>query len=112
MLKNLEKGAQTINLGTGCVVEHIILHEMLHSLGLVHEHNRPNRDEHVTVNFQNLIPNFHAQFYKMSESEWLDQSIPYNKFSLMHFPADAFLTPVRGYILHYMEFSTSFITLF
>ena len=31
-----------------------VIHEFLHSLGFQHEHTRPDRDQHITVNFKNI----------------------------------------------------------
>nr|XP_027225759.1 astacin-like metalloprotease toxin 5 [Penaeus vannamei] len=31
-----------------------IMHEFMHTLGFGHEHNRPDRDEYVTVYFDNI----------------------------------------------------------
>ena len=31
-----------------------VIHEFLHSLGFQHEHTRPDRDQHITVNFNNV----------------------------------------------------------
>ena len=33
-----------------------VLHEMLHAMGFVHEHQRSDRDDFVKVNYQNIHP--------------------------------------------------------
>lgn len=51
-----QKNAQPISLQkNGCVFKDIIQHEALHALGFHHEHVRSDRDEHVTINFENII---------------------------------------------------------
>jgi hypothetical protein len=34
----------------------VVLHEMMHNLGFLHEHNRIDRNQYVTVNFTNILP--------------------------------------------------------
>ena len=38
----------------GCVTERIVVHELLHVLGFRHEHNRPDRDAHITMHWNNI----------------------------------------------------------
>ena len=33
-----------------------VAHELLHSLGFMHEHQRPDRDQYVTINYTNIWP--------------------------------------------------------
>jgi hypothetical protein len=38
----------------GCVHHSVVLHELLHALGFVHEHTRPDRDTYVRVYYENI----------------------------------------------------------
>jgi len=37
-----------------CMVHRILLHELLHLLGLFHEHQRPDRDDHVIIHHKRV----------------------------------------------------------
>lgn len=53
--KNTFVGAQTVSLqAPGCVYVNIIAHELIHALGFWHEQSRPDRDNYVTINYQNI----------------------------------------------------------
>ena len=39
---------------SGCVTERIVVHELLHVLGFRHEHNRPDRDDHIIMHWNNI----------------------------------------------------------
>jgi len=48
-----------VNVSIGppfCIKKGAVMHELLHSLGFFHEHNRPDRDNFVTIHFDNIIP--------------------------------------------------------
>ncbi len=45
---------QILSLGSGCVHLGTVLHEMLHAAGFWHEQSRPDRDEHVSVQWRNI----------------------------------------------------------
>ena len=55
-----------VHLGPSCCVNEVVVHELLHILGAFHEQNRPDRDQHVTVNWGGILPAFRRQFYKNS----------------------------------------------
>ena len=47
-------GKQQLSLGSGCENKGRALHELMHSLGFLHEQSRQDRDEHVTILYQNI----------------------------------------------------------
>lgn len=50
---------------TGCRKETLI-HELLHVLGLYHMHTAPDRDNYITVNFDNIQPAAKGNFNKVT----------------------------------------------
>lgn len=53
-------GRQIVNLGKLCARLGTVEHEMLHVLGVIHEHSRPDRDQYIKVNYDNIkSTNFH-----------------------------------------------------
>jgi astacin len=50
-------GRQDLSLGNGCDY-HAALHELGHAIGLLHEHNRPERDQHIKILWENIPSRF------------------------------------------------------
>ncbi|CAG0885746.1 unnamed protein product [Darwinula stevensoni] len=60
------------------------VHEIMHALGLFHEHARRDRDEYITVLKDNVIPNFLHNFEKLS-LENTTYPYKYDYHSVMHY---------------------------
>lgn len=77
-------GGQPVWIGPGCPLS-CVAHEIGHALGLWHEHNRPDRDAHITVFPQYIVPGFLDQFTVVSDS--LNSYVygGYDVNSIMHY---------------------------
>lgn len=58
-------GARIIEIGSSCDHQ-TAMHEIGHALGLIHEHCRPDRDNYITINFNNIKDEHLQQFNKYS----------------------------------------------
>uniref|UniRef100_A0AAY4EDT7 Metalloendopeptidase n=1 Tax=Denticeps clupeoides TaxID=299321 RepID=A0AAY4EDT7_9TELE len=76
-------GQQTVSLNTnGCIYNGVIQHELNHALGFYHEHTRSDRDQHVTINYANIVPGMAYNFDKQNTN---NQNTPYDYSSVMHY---------------------------
>eukprot|EP00873_Tetraselmis_striata_P011818 jgi/Tetstr1/432082/TSEL_021553.t1 len=90
---SLASGGQPLNLqpnvnGWGCVWTGTIQHEMMHALGFYHEQSRPDRDDYVTILFDNITPGKEHNFEKSSNINSMGSTYDYG--SVMHYGRTAF----------------------
>lgn len=83
-------GAQRVSIGNGCEYHGVIVHEIGHAMGLWHEQSRPDRDNYVTIYWNNIIPAMKFNFQKHSSSRIDSFNVPYDYDSVMHYGAYAF----------------------
>ncbi|XP_066511015.1 low choriolytic enzyme-like [Hoplias malabaricus] len=76
-------GEQVVSLDRqGCVYHGVVQHELLHALGFNHEQSRTDRDRHVRILLQNVIPGEEHNFEKIPT---LNLDTPYDYNSIMHY---------------------------
>ncbi|XP_068432346.1 low choriolytic enzyme-like [Clinocottus analis] len=80
----------------GCVFRQIIQHELLHALGFNHEQTRSDRDQHVRIQLQNVIPGLESNFRKIQTR---NLGTPYDYNSVMHYGRFAFSSNRRPTIV-------------
>lgn len=74
-------GEQQLSLGLLCATwldVGPIYHELLHALGFYHEHNRPDRDNHIEVNWDNIAEGSAKNFVKRDPSSVELLGLPYD----------------------------------
>ncbi|XP_063889699.1 zinc metalloproteinase nas-4-like [Scylla paramamosain] len=84
-------GMQVINYAQWCLNKHgSVLHEMLHALGFHHEQSRYDRDNYVTILWDNIKIKAKANFKKYSDVVVSGFREEYNYASVMHYSSFAF----------------------
>jgi len=73
---------QAIWVSDNCTTGSII-HEIGHAIGLFHEHTRPDRDNFITVNWDNIVNGKSFNFDVLNAG--VDQLGPYDYGSIMHY---------------------------
>ncbi len=81
-------GRQLIRLADGCIRGSIV-HEICHALGVFHEQSRPDRDDHIIIHWQNIIPDAKPNF----ETELAHNYGSFNFGSIMMYSSWAFNLP-------------------
>lgn len=80
------RGRQNLSLRiSGCIHHGIVIHELLHSLGFYHMQSSYDRDEHVRVIFENVLPGREHNFRKYSNKEVSNYQTHYDLDSILHY---------------------------
>lgn len=78
--------SRQINLEEKCWSKRVVLHELGHTLGLIHEHQRPDRDSYIEIKYENMKSSLFDTLkiinYDLQE---IELSTPYDYFSIMHY---------------------------
>ncbi|KAJ1357165.1 hypothetical protein KIN20_029744 [Parelaphostrongylus tenuis] len=76
------KGRIGAQITEKCVTDQIVQHEMLHIIGLYHEHNRYDRDKYIKVHYENVLPDL--KLNRMGECVTVTQDlVPFNGLSVI-----------------------------
>ncbi|XP_057314061.1 zinc metalloproteinase nas-15-like [Hydractinia symbiolongicarpus] len=79
-----------VSFGSLCWEPGIAVHEILHALGFYHEQSRPDRDNFVKINYENVLQGSAIQFKKYGTDKINSLGIPYDYQSIMHYGEKAF----------------------
>uniref|UniRef100_A0A0N5AQI8 Metalloendopeptidase n=1 Tax=Syphacia muris TaxID=451379 RepID=A0A0N5AQI8_9BILA len=88
-------GRQELSLDDGCLQYDTAIHELMHSVGFYHEHERWDRDKYITILWHNIDRDKHNleaydQFGRVDLSESSYYGQPYDYYSIMHYDSLAF----------------------
>jgi len=79
---------QKIWLSPSCTFFGLVVHEMMHALGFIHEHQRQDRDPFVHTILKNVAPRYQFAFEKMEIGNY--NNTPYDYLSVTHYGAYSF----------------------
>uniref|UniRef100_A0A4W5P1B3 Metalloendopeptidase n=1 Tax=Hucho hucho TaxID=62062 RepID=A0A4W5P1B3_9TELE len=83
-----QDNGQVVSLNkNGCVYLSVVQHEMLHALGFNHEQSRSDRDSHVRILTQNIMPEMEDNFKRINT---INLGTPYDYNSVMQYGRLAF----------------------
>ena len=97
----LSGGVRNIHLGDNCWTNSIVLHEFGHTIGFLHEHQRADRDQYITVHLENVAAAYQSNLTVLTRDS---VQRDYDFSSIMHYASTAFstnglptLVPVAAY---------------
>jgi len=79
-----------------CLAHSIVVHELMHAIGLDHEQNRADRDNYVRIVERNVDPNLKHNFVKVDPLQFFDYGCPYTYESVMHYDKTSFSLVPNG----------------
>ncbi|XP_063094843.1 meprin A subunit alpha [Cavia porcellus] len=81
---------QNLSIGLGCDYKAIVEHEILHALGFYHEQSRTDRDDYVTIWWDEIISGYEHNFNTYDDNRITDLNTPYDYESVMHYAPFSF----------------------
>lgn len=61
------------------------VHELGHVLGFHHEHQRWDRDQHVTIHYEHIKPGRESDYNWIPKTNWIVVTAAYDYWSIMHY---------------------------
>ncbi|KII65608.1 Zinc metalloproteinase nas-6 [Thelohanellus kitauei] len=84
-------GEQDFSLSEDCFRTGPIMHELMHSLGFIHEHTRCDRDNYVNINITNIKAGFVKANFEKRNCQNIDYfNLSYDFNSIMHYKGHEF----------------------
>jgi len=81
---------QQVSLANGCVSIGIVIHELMHAVGFWHEQSRADRDNYVTIQYDNIHRGMAYNFQKYGLEKIDHLGAEYDYCSVMHYSLKAF----------------------
>ena len=81
---------QGVSLGTNCVYNSVVIHELGHAIGFYHEHTRPDRNQYIDVIYDNIIDGQESNFRKFQPGQTNTLGLGYDLQSIMHYRRNTF----------------------
>ncbi|CAG0899668.1 unnamed protein product [Cyprideis torosa] len=89
--KNFFPGPQDLSLGLGCLTTlGTPVHELMHAIGFWHEQSRPDRDDYVTIHWDQIPDAYESNFQKLTSAQVNSFGSAYDFDSVMHYSKYAF----------------------
>ncbi|XP_070687882.1 meprin A subunit beta-like [Pempheris klunzingeri] len=87
---NQHVGKQELSIGKTCDRLGTVEHEFLHALGFWHEHSRADRDDYVTIMWDEIKSEKRKNFKTYDDSVSSALGVPYDYGSVMHYSKTSF----------------------
>lgn len=95
-----------INLSSDCWDSPTVIHEIGHALGLIHEHQRQDRDSYITIHPENIDEEFLFLTQKLNFGpQSMGFNTPYDFLSIMHYGRNSFSKNGRDTIVPKPEYA-------
>lgn len=92
-------GRQGISIGKNCDKFGIVAHEIGHVVGFWHEHARPDREDYVVIQKDNILKGEEHNFLQLSSTEINSRSEPYDYGSIMHYGKDTYAKEIDQFTI-------------